>query len=670
MAHMFLSAIHRLREDERGSVTFLVALAIPTLFLVAILAVDVGNWYVHKRELQTQADAGALAAAAFYKYPCDDAPIRAEAEKYAGGQLNNFSNVPSARRVFLLNAPDFSGQSTPNDTELTGSPCADGAVDVKMTEHNVPWFFGKSLVPNINAQARVNIQRADSLAGVLPIALPVPDPKRVRVTFVSEVTGETLGEKDLCPRSDSNSSVQYWDNSATNTAGFNTTKGSCETDTAPSALPLTFNDSKYARVGVRLALSGSASTVSCNQPLVSCYDLGSSNGLAFIRGWSAEPAVAATGAPVARSVFLTPGTCGDAYFNSGSACTVGVSAHVDFQSPTPTGRKVTATVAGTTTDLVNTAGTNLWTATGLSIPAASGPQDVTLKWEQQSGTVDTDTCSTNGGNKCKGTITNAPQQRTFSAVAGRSGPISSLTVGDQFSTTGANDIERCSASNPTCTHNFVVSIGIPGTLALAKPGDPPTVLRVGGGGSQNQSIDCDPAVSQLKDEIATGCAPEYHRNTGQTCPSPSVFGTPTPWYCVGTQTGASVNQVSAGMNHRVLGSEQPTACTSPNNWPNWVEGDPRIVSLFIVPYGAFQGSGNQTFPVQDFASFYVTGWTGQGGGFNNPCQGNGDDPVPGNDPGTIVGHFIKPIEVPNNGGGGDQTCDLTSTSVCIAVLTR
>ena len=72
-----------------------------------------------------------------------------------------------------------------------------------------------------------------------------------------------------------------------------------------------------------------------------------------------------------------------------------------------------------------------------------------------------------------------------------------------------------------------------------------------------------------------------------------------------------------------------------------------------MPFGSFQSSGSGTVPVKDFAFFYVTGWTGQGGGFNNPCQGNGDDPVPGNDPASIVGHFIKYVQNPNEGGSGN-----------------
>ena len=48
---------------ERGGVLVMVALWMPVLVIVVTFVVDTGNWWVHKRHLQMQADAGALAAA-------------------------------------------------------------------------------------------------------------------------------------------------------------------------------------------------------------------------------------------------------------------------------------------------------------------------------------------------------------------------------------------------------------------------------------------------------------------------------------------------------------------------------------------------------------------------------------------------------------------------------
>jgi hypothetical protein len=688
-------------RQETGAIAVTVLLLFPPIMLLGVLAVDAGNWYVHKREMQIQADAGALAAAAFYKYPCDDTAIAGVARDYAGGTRNQFARLTPARLNFRLNQPTFFNQSTPSppDAGMTGSPCADAAVDVKMTENDVPWYFGLPLLPFINAQARVSIRRLEGLKGMLPVALPVPDPRRVRVTFVSEVTGETLGFKDLCARTGAVNGLSIWDNAAGNPAGWDTTNSACKTGTAPTPKSLPFDDpapgSKWQRVGAIVQLSGSPDQIDCGQPLVQCYQSGSS-GLGFIHGWSDLPAVtdAANSAPRPRSVVLLPGTCGDAYFNARSTtCTVGVSAAVDFQPRELDGtgnvRKVSdggsqtvdavsasavvTTSAGTTTyPLTWSPSAKRWTAANISIPAGGGVSTVKLSWEQRDNTVLIGTtnqvCTPKNNNPCKATFPDV-LQRTVSANSTIAGPIKLLQIGNLTSTSGVNDVKACSSG---CGDNFVISVGLGGTLALSEPSDPPSVLRVTGG-SQTQAIDCDPAVSTLKDEIAAGCGPSYGRNTGQSCPDHSSSATQAAgatWFCVWTKTGQSPNQVSAGMNMRLLGNEKPVACTAPNHWPDYAPNDPRIIPVFLVPFGSFTGSGNDSFPVSDFAFFYITGWTGQGNGFANPCQGNGDDPVPANDAGLIVGHFIKHVDTVNVGGAGATACDLTTISGCVAVMTR
>jgi uncharacterized membrane protein len=58
--------IHRSRgrREQRGTVAIIVALSALVLFGFAGIAIDVGRLYVNKTELQTAADACALAAAA------------------------------------------------------------------------------------------------------------------------------------------------------------------------------------------------------------------------------------------------------------------------------------------------------------------------------------------------------------------------------------------------------------------------------------------------------------------------------------------------------------------------------------------------------------------------------------------------------------------------------
>jgi hypothetical protein len=95
--------------------------------------------------------------------------------------------------------------------------------------------------------------------------------------------------------------------------------------------------------------------------------------------------------------------------------------------------------------------------------------------------------------------------------------------------------------------------------------------------------------------------------------------------------------------------------------------DPRIVSVFVTPFGAFSGSGANVVPITNFASFYVTGFSKNGGGQGDPCPGA--DPVPSQTGGYIVGHFIKYVDTVGGGGTG-QTCDFNSFGTCVAVLTK
>jgi hypothetical protein len=227
---------------------------------------------------------------------------------------------------------------------------------------------------------------------------------------------------------------------------------------------------------------------------------------------------------------------------------------------------------------------------------------------------------------------------------------------------------------------LTVKVGLLGGIQYAaSASSPPIALRVAGGGSQNQSLDCDPAISQLKEEIAKGCAPEYALNRSEPCPAGAqdLWATPQPWRCVAIQTGAAVNHVSAGMNQRILGDEKAKTCTSRNQWPavltnnSLLNSDPRLVPVFVTPYGSFDGSGSGTVPVRNFAYFYVTGWAGSGGGFSNPCSapGGGDDDVP-QGAGYIIGHFIKYVVRINDGSSGETPCDFGAASPCVAVLTE
>jgi putative Flp pilus-assembly TadE/G-like protein len=645
-------------RDEHGVVLVIVALWLPVLLAFMVFVVDVGNWFVHKRHLQMQADAGALAGGGVFTVPCGDAPILAVTRKYAGDPNAvapyNVQLPPtnSANVHVLVNSTNYWNQGGADYTD-GGQPCAAKMVDLKITEADLPLFFriipGLSVVPAINAHARVSIQQLSYASGGLPIAVPDVDPTRAQAKFIDEATGAVLATTNLANTGVANG-LSIWDNSA-----------------APLAVPI-----NAPHIGLRITLSGGSSTT-CGDPLVDCYDTGSPNGIVHLRSWSSSGSGAQPNPPLARDVTLFPGSCSDPYFSSASAaCTIGVSAVVDFgtSNPTTVGARVSAVVGGVTRLLTYNTVNGRWESTGnnfFSINPGAGPLPVELKWEERGiGSVNGQTCTNGGNNPCQGSF--GTVQRSFGATDPRSGPIKLAQVweGGSF---WANSFQT------GATHNLVVKIGVTPNLQNAgSVNDPIVTLRVVGG-SQNQSLDCDPNWNNLHEELAFGCRPQYTRNTGTPCPptAPVLWGSPQPWSCVAIQTGSATNQVPRGLNRRILGAEKPATCTSPNNWsmfPNIPAGDPRVLNVFITPFGSFGGSGNAVVPVTKFGTFYVTGWTAQGGGFKNPCQGNGDDPVPNNDAGNIVGHFIKYVFGLNDGGGSGQTCDFNSFGSCISVLTE
>src|SRR4029077_1542626 len=140
--------------DERGSALVIVVIFLPVLILLAAFAIDAANWYAHHSHLQTQADAAALAAAQDMQFPCTSATeeqVATDVHHYDGTQTgtgNYNQQLPSGQPhggaqykvTSLINAPSFFGQSTPNET-INASPCTAGAIDVKLTEANLPWYF-------------------------------------------------------------------------------------------------------------------------------------------------------------------------------------------------------------------------------------------------------------------------------------------------------------------------------------------------------------------------------------------------------------------------------------------------------------------------------------------------------------------------------------------------
>ncbi|TML14337.1 MAG: hypothetical protein E6G33_10515 [Actinobacteria bacterium] len=645
--------LERAWRGEDGGVLVFMAFWMPVAVLFMSLVIDVGHWFEHKRHLQLQADAAVLAAAGDYKLPCSDTAITNRAIEYGGGTYNaqvggtlKEAN-PQGNVHLLMNSQTFYNQSSPVDSTVnTSPPCTAGMIDVKLTETDVPWFFKAANIPYINAHARIEIRQVDTEAGALPIAVPDINPKVGRAYFFDEANPATAPFASTpLTKNGTSGALAIWDNAG-----------------APVNVPI-----NVKRIGVRIALGGGTSTT-CGDPLVECYDVDGVTGILYIRGYSTSGSGAQPAAPLARDVRMVfNGSCSDPYFNADTTnCTVGLHATIDAGSLPTSSLRITAHVGGTNYALTYNSANSDWETSSIAVAPNSGPHPVTLSWEETTGTQGGNACKSTGGNKCKGDFdTGATVQRVYSATDASSGPIKVAQL-IQGGVAGADSF--ATGSNPS----LVVRIGIKGNLKnAADVNDPIVSLRVVG--NRNQSLDCDDQYSNIWQELAFGCRPQYTINTGTACPNQTtLWNSAQPWPCVAIDTGHATNEVPKGLNTRILGDAKASTCTSPNHWssfPDLPTGDPRIVQVFLAPYGAFAGTGsNYTVPVENFATFYVTGWTGQGSGFNNPCQGNGDDPVPNNDPGVIVGHFIMYIQALNN-GGGTTACDLTAFGSCVAVLT-
>jgi hypothetical protein len=457
-------------------------------------------------------------------------------------------------------------------------------------------------------------------------------------------------------------------------------------------------------VGLRIKFiwSGSDPTLACGSgQLVDCYDnvpsQTTSNGLVHIRVYPSG----VTGLHV-DEVNLLNGSCTDGYFAAGT-CDVGVAAHIDFGDTVlhpiksawanncPTGcAQPFATVDGAghyplTLDpteppipATGLTGIHWWQLGSGATLATTGPHDIRLGWEwqQTSGTWKnaagaTLTCNANNNNPCKDTAMfngGNPVQRAFVADNGvRSGPIQGINL----------QIIDNSTNPPTAVGNSVkqgstYSIGIIETnpcfdTQFSDPTCPLVDLRVSASatGSQSQSLDCDPAFPNIKDEVANGCNPAYTtyplRSGTASCPTQSVLwntvnNARNPWDCVAVQTGNG--DVEGGLKQRI----GINSATCANNWPDFPANDRRQVPLFLVPFSAFNNSGsNQTYPVIGFAAFYITGYKG------DPCP---NATTSGVQQGTIPGHFI--IYLPAGPGviPSHVPCDPLALTPCIPVLVK
>jgi Flp pilus assembly protein TadG len=661
-----MSLTHRtlaFASDERGAALVMFAVFAPIAILFAAFAIDAGNWFLHKRHLQTQADAGVFAAAqafqqCFTSQTTGNAAVTALAAQYSGiagiPTYNAQIGGPAGSTVQeTVNSQRYYNQSSPTDTTVTEKgPCEAGMIDLKLTEANLPWYWQAfSSVPYINAHARVEIRQATTATGVEPLAVAETAPVAAAAYFVDEDNNDAILAKATLSKTGTNSQGQDVWSSAASQVSIN-----------------------HPHIGVVISLSGNKNDTTCGHAYVECFDESTATGpsLMHIQGWSsAGKGTGSYKVPIAREVTLQPGTCSDPYFASnGNGCSIGVTAKVDLGStPNPPGVKVAAIVGGgSAVPMTYSATTQKWNAAGITLTKeGSNRVDLQVTCDPK---VTNSPCSGE-----KGTPTRVVEdvQRSYAAGAS-SGSISGAWVSEPGAqepvpgSEGADSYEMCAA----CTHTLVITVNVAGSLGNAAGfSDPLRQLRFEG--QQGVRAGCPPTEGpsgrRYEEHLATGCAGSYTINTSD----PTCTTNTSPYDCLKIGlTGKDTGPTKHGIDARI--EEGPPAGTRfycANSWQDNNKGgvpliprsDSRVVQVFIMPYGSVDSEGrsllgNEEIPIQDFATFYVTGFPG------DKC---GSDPHTGN--AEVVGHFIKYISTANR-DEGKAKCASTSLGECAAVLTR
>ena len=655
---------------ERGQVVVMFALLIPVILGLGSVVVSIGNWYVHKKHLQTLVDAGALASGlAFtgcFQNPAEtNGDIATAALAYAGDPTrdpatrNKQLAEPADAHVVLNSDVYWDGNPYPPDNTL-GLPCDLKSLDVKSTDDEVPALFKwLPAAPSPKARAKVEIRKTFGITGLLPWAVPEVEPERVAAIFVNENTGAVVGRGFLNnnlpggPPDLSEFNVWHADVAGVNLNGNENFNTIIMVSRDPGA-----------------SIAGTLSQICSQNPVqTTCYGkpFSGTSGLSFIHAYS-DATPGGLNPPALRQVELAGGCgtdLGAPYFNLEGGCGIAIQAKIDFGfTGDPTGYPACAEVTAAGDPMTWSAGGiggayGTWTGS-IAPGAASGRNAFAITW-------DTD----RGGGNCGGPDDNgswSPAGAPYVYQKNVAGPVQHVTVVNNLPPGGfANSI------NQTASANLHVTVGLLPELIDSDPYAPPIRLRFGSpSGSQNQALDCDKNV-RFEDEIRDGCQNPYRENERNgdcsgygsgNLPQPVVAPFPGD-DCMRVETGDRTGQLRQAMDWR-FGRNGAADCQTLNNWPN-APGDPlpdpltdkRFVTLFISDESSFQASGGDIYPVRRFAGFYVTSADGL------DCPG--DVPaVPGDK--NVWGHFVSYV-VPNpNATPAEELCSFTEAGTCIPVL--
>lgn len=753
--------LRRAPADERGVALVITVAAMMAVLLVAAYAIDTAIWFVHARHLQTQADAAALAAS--QDYACTPGTANTTADSQIVNTVHHYDGTglstpavtnpynpqvpknpipaslydPTQHNIFsVVNKANYINQSEPNDAApgaaaWSGSPCKDKAINVKMTETNLPSFFPFVNPSYINREAQVSIEGVASEAGSLPLAVPFQAANVLHATLIDEGNGGAAipnGRVLLTSTDNINWSAPY---------GVTLTGSGANAITGP--------------IGLRVDIGGGTT---CGGQLV-CYDTSSAhNGIAYARVWSPQPnspgyptgttpsepevgnATLIQGSsspcpvtgppptPQAFSNFISSSTTCNVrlnttvYFATGATCgntpNISLALNATNMSPSMTCNSATTqttTPCSTAQPCVATTWTSDNVQLGADIP--DGPVPFSLSWTQNFGTPpigakggQQNSCATKPCTDSFGTVQRAfdGAYDTTTSNNSASGPIVAATLTDA-STGNAFMSHQLDGSSALLNVNVkildlgafvdlppetVTSVGSPVVLHVGTPQDAYAIQCNSNNGS-----------SFFTQYVSTGCPQAFSTTTLYAPPDPCTPAQ-TPLICAAQDPGGG-KKIEPGIDCRINGvlslntdgsynSCSPTStCVSPNHWvsPNTVSqiesqtpADPRLVHVMLVDSNAWVGvsgsGGASNIPIRDIATFYITGWSASGSGAD-PCNGTTTPTQPGVLPYTsddaattsnvLLGHFVHVILPGSITDPNGQPCSSTFGD-CTAVLTK
>ena len=563
--------------DERGGVLALSAILIPVFIVFVAMAVDVGTWFTHKRQLQNRADAAALSAGVEYgtrwaacgspsTKAAAEAAIALAARQYGGdpqaaGTLRNTQVTEQTRVNVEINAPPALagavGQDTSwNDVGVVGGigPCDPHPADAVSPNPNSIWtqvgvrerdqrsifgMFGVDLLNN-RAHARIELQPALAGKGFIPVAVPEQDIRQAELRYYRECGPgapallATVPLKQLQATPDNYQTVAgttLWGPTIGNVAG------GVPTGVTLSMPEATACAGSYIPVSAEVRIAGVEPTV-LNINTATCAQLTASrfadcwSRVSNIRVFKDDPQ---TEPWFQEAEFNGAGSpaCGaaagpDAYFAASvnpTECRFTGWIAVEW-NPSALGRDVDLSVNGVDLNPPNGPNGNadgVWTMPGTAINNIAGQSDVTIDW-----------CVHIGPGNCRNGDPSASDI-----------PIHSLFRNDD-SIAQILDLVRTSGTaqaiggppggalhwfraQPTATSVTVYpTVGLESSLYIGQR----RILRASGPQS-NQSLDCEPATGGQGHDFQmfyTGCDPWYTDNKFAGAPwwFPSPPGPPPP----------------------------------------------------------------------------------------------------------------------------------------------